>query len=575
MVYEIEEDSRSAISQEITRSSKKFFRDDFLTRRGRREYLMKMLLLVTVPIMGVIAESMIRLVNSISEETASYKTKEQMNLTESSAQLIHSLQNERGQRILGIGNITTLESILKAYNSTDSWIDKLQIWPLPNTIIVPNFLLTRSQLLTHIQNHRKTSNKIITTSSAIRKFILDEIYFYESIIKPLIEYLLKLAPASRNSNVWKLYVGFKMLASSKEEASIVRELGVLHYYLGYFTETDLKQYIKADSLNSAFLKTSKIFASQINDYLNSALESYPSLLITLNKMKAEIVSNKTIHNRNPLMWWFQLNTAYINIENTVHKRLSTSIQGYLEKDIRLENTDVIIAICLLFLIFCICPLLFKLMINLVRSIERFAEDVVQKTDLLKFERERANSLLYRMLPRTVAKELKQTDSATAEYFDQVTIFFSDIVGFTQLSSRSTPLQVIELLNALYLNFDNTTELYNVYKVETIGDAYMVASGPCMAGVVGTKMPRYCLFGDAVNTAARLETTGAPNQIHISKESYELLTIFGGFEVEYRGTVELKGKGTMETYWLIGRLSPDQIDSLPNTVQWKDTDIANI
>ncbi|XP_025837432.1 atrial natriuretic peptide receptor 2-like [Agrilus planipennis] len=222
------------------------------------------------------------------------------------------------------------------------------------------------------------------------------------------------------------------------------------------------------------------------------------------------------------------------------------------------------------------------------------------------EKRKCEELLYQLLPKTVAHQLIGGQAVIAETFDQVTIYFSDIVGFTALSAESTPLQVVDLLNDLYTCFDSIIENFDVYKVETIGDAYMVVSGlperngtrhaveiarmslalleqvrkfkirhrpneplklrigmhtgPCVAGVVGLKMPRYCLFGDTVNTASRMESNGLPLRIHVSPATKEVLDIYGTFNLECRGEVEMKGKGKMITYWLMGECKGANIDS---------------
>ncbi|KAL5018500.1 hypothetical protein ScPMuIL_004222 [Solemya velum] len=239
--------------------------------------------------------------------------------------------------------------------------------------------------------------------------------------------------------------------------------------------------------------------------------------------------------------------------------------------------------------------------NMMAMMEKYASNlealVEERTDLLIEEKKKTEELLLQMLPRSVAEQLKRGKDVEAEAFDSVTIYFSDICGFTALSSESTPMQVIDLLNDLYTLFDSIIENYYVYKVETIGDAYMVVgglpqsngilhageiaslslhllaaiqqfcirhrpndtlklrigihTGPCVAGVVGLKMPRYCLFGDTVNTASRMESTGLPLKIHCSTPSKLLLDKLGGYKLESRGTVTLKGKGDVETFWLIG------------------------
>ncbi|XP_041810674.1 atrial natriuretic peptide receptor 1 [Chelmon rostratus] len=239
--------------------------------------------------------------------------------------------------------------------------------------------------------------------------------------------------------------------------------------------------------------------------------------------------------------------------------------------------------------------------NLLSRMEQYANNleelVEERTQAYHEEKRKAEALLYQILPHSVAEQLKRGETVQAEAFDSVTIYFSDIIGFTALSAESTPLQVVTLLNDLYTCFDAIIDNFDVYKVETIGDAYMVVSGlpvrngklhgrevarmslalldavksfrirhranqqlrlrigihsgPVCAGVVGLKMPRYCLFGDTVNTASRMESNGEALKIHVSEATRQVLQEFGCFQLQLRGEIEMKGKGHMRTYWLLG------------------------
>uniref|UniRef100_A0A665UT70 Guanylate cyclase n=1 Tax=Echeneis naucrates TaxID=173247 RepID=A0A665UT70_ECHNA len=241
--------------------------------------------------------------------------------------------------------------------------------------------------------------------------------------------------------------------------------------------------------------------------------------------------------------------------------------------------------------------------SMLRMLEQYSsnlEDLIrERTEELEVEKQRTEKLLSEMLPPSVAEALKTGATVEPEYFDEVTIYFSDIVGFTTISSLSDPIEVVDLLNDLYTLFDAVLNSHDVYKVETIGDAYMVASGlpkrngnkhaaeianmslnilssvgtfhmrhmpdvpvririgihsgPCVAGVVGLTMPRYCLFGDTVNTASRMESTGLPYRIHVNLSTVKILhSLNEGYKIEVRGKTELKGKGVEETYWLVGK-----------------------
>ncbi|OQV18948.1 Atrial natriuretic peptide receptor 1 [Hypsibius exemplaris] len=248
----------------------------------------------------------------------------------------------------------------------------------------------------------------------------------------------------------------------------------------------------------------------------------------------------------------------------------------------------------------------NLMDNLLKRMETYATDlealVMERTEAFLEEKRKSEELLYQVLPKSVAERLKQGKSVEPEAFEKVSIYFSDIVGFTTLSASSTPMQVVDLLNDLYTLFDSILDGFDVYKVETIGDAYMVVSGlpirngnlhareiarmslmllegikkfkirhrptdqlrlriglhagPCVAGVVGLKMPRYCLFGDTVNTANKMESHGEALKIHVSPELKIVLEDFPTFDLTLRGEIEVKGKGLMTTWWLNGENVPE-------------------
>ncbi|XP_068724019.1 soluble guanylate cyclase 88E-like [Montipora capricornis] len=231
------------------------------------------------------------------------------------------------------------------------------------------------------------------------------------------------------------------------------------------------------------------------------------------------------------------------------------------------------------------------------------EESLQK---LEQERQRSEQLLCRMMPKAVADRLKDGQKAieTCEFFDSVTIMFSYLDGFDRICTKVTPMEVVSLVNKMFLTFDTLSEKHDVYKFETLGDAqYMVVNGvpvrkdhhvepvaamaldilesmdelkdpstgkpltitigmhmgPVAAGLVGEKMPQYCLFGDSVNMAARLRTTSLPMRIQISESCKQSLK-GSDFLTEFRGLIELKGRGKTRTYWLTGRrhASPIQV-----------------
>ncbi|KAF0312341.1 Soluble guanylate cyclase gcy-35 [Amphibalanus amphitrite] len=190
--------------------------------------------------------------------------------------------------------------------------------------------------------------------------------------------------------------------------------------------------------------------------------------------------------------------------------------------------------------------------DLMQRLEATTAELKRTAAALEREKEKTDRLLHSMLPPEVAHKLKSGDHVQ-EAFESATILFSDIVTFTVIASKCEPNQIVMLLNEMYIRFDAATENNRVYKIR-VG----VHTGPSVAGVVGQKMPRYCLFGDTVNVASRMESHGVPGRIHISgacKRRLESEEKSQQFQLEPRGPVEIKGKGLMETYFVCTPFDP--------------------
>jgi adenylate cyclase len=218
----------------------------------------------------------------------------------------------------------------------------------------------------------------------------------------------------------------------------------------------------------------------------------------------------------------------------------------------------------------------------------------EMVEALRVEKERSEHLLLNILPTEIVKRMHGGETVIADQLSNVTILFSDLVGFTKLSSRLSAADLVRLINRLFSEFDRLALSLGIEKIKTIGDAYMVVgglpepradhapavanmalamievvermnrefstplqmrigihSGDVVAGVIGTHKFAYDIWGDAVNIASRMESHSLPNRIQISAATYRHLK--DSFRLEPHGSVDIKGKGPMETYFLLGRV----------------------
>jgi class 3 adenylate cyclase len=223
--------------------------------------------------------------------------------------------------------------------------------------------------------------------------------------------------------------------------------------------------------------------------------------------------------------------------------------------------------------------------------------VAERTAELSSERERSEALLRNILPAAIAEELKRDGRSAPRRHEEVSILFTDFAGFTQTVSTVPPQRMVAELDAIFAGFDEIVERNGLEKIKTIGDAYFAAagvpeplddhadkcvaaalemqrwmaernatasikwglrvgihSGPAVSGVVGRRKYAYDIWGDTVNIASRMESSGEPGRVNISAYTYDLVR--GRFDCEYRGKVEAKGKGAIDMYFVLARRSPD-------------------
>jgi class 3 adenylate cyclase len=223
---------------------------------------------------------------------------------------------------------------------------------------------------------------------------------------------------------------------------------------------------------------------------------------------------------------------------------------------------------------------------------------------LAAEKARAEELLLNVLPASIAERLKSGQRPIADGFPRVSVLFADIVGFTKMSERVTPVELVDRLNRMFSSFDDLADKLKLEKIKTIGDAYMVAgglhsheydhaqtiaemalamqrralefsrefgeelsirigihTGPVVAGVIGKRKFIYDVWGDTVNTASRMESHGEPGTVHVTEETRQLLKDM--YVLTARGEITVKGKGVMRTWFLLG---PQPSDGSPAQTQ---------
>ncbi|CAJ0575813.1 unnamed protein product, partial [Mesorhabditis spiculigera] len=344
---------------------------------------------------------------------------------------------------------------------------------------------------------------------------------------------------------WGAFNALRMVQNARELFALKRALGGYFYDQGWLGIDTYRSFLETSGAADKFLRNAKMIHAEIGSFIEAREIRAESVISIVADMTDKIVSN---YSATPIaardtevLWWFDNMTIYFDLVITptvdyINKKLIASIDSDFETSYTLLYTSIAVVS----VSFIVCA---PVIAYLSYQTNQMNKSIRTKMVELQFEKGRSEQLLYSMLPKSIAMSLKRGEMVLPKTYNEATVYFSDIKGFTTICSDSSPLEVVELLNQLYTVMDGVLDGYNCYKVETIG--------VCAAGIVGLKMPRYCLFGDTVNTASRMESSGIAMRIQLSDHTVKHLKRYfkKDFQWKERGMMEIKGKGQMMTYWL--------------------------
>ncbi|XP_060082275.1 uncharacterized protein LOC132561594 [Ylistrum balloti] len=561
---------------------------NILSENGRRCQMVKILLLTLVPILILSGITLVGVIENTPDYAVKSAIQNGIHTSLEVGSIIHRLQIERGVSVTYLssnGDSVVYDMLLSVYVLTDKAIEEVPVWPSNNDIS------------TYFKSKLAYSKRILKFRELVMNnnvTLFRVIELYSELNAVIIEWIAGVVNLALTGQLSRSMIAYHMLLLAKDETGVERAIGSSFFEKGNFSNDELVVYVEKKFSASTYTALSMTYSSLVSSMIKDRFTG-SELHIRITEMRQHIIDND-ISNHSSLNWFANM-TSYINILKDVQDTMATKILSALKTELESNYKDYYISIGLMVGAVILYPLILVVVFKLTNKIQLVAISLSAQTALLRKERKRSEALLCEMLPTTVAKKLMANEKVEPRMYKCATVFFSDIVGFTTICSGCTPLEVVDFLNMLYNTFDSKLEEYDVYKVETIGDAYMVVSGipelngdrhakeislmalaildacsevevphlsreniglqvrigintgPVVSGIVGIKMPRYCLFGDTVNVAARMESTGQPQKIQISEATATALKKYDGFQTQRRGMIEIKGKGKMLTFWL--------------------------
>ncbi|XP_045167195.2 uncharacterized protein LOC123530485 [Mercenaria mercenaria] len=453
----------------------------------------------------------------------------------------------------------TKSFLLKEYGRTDKAFADMWDWPAEFASHPKKYFQTKKKLMNHINTQR---NKLDRESSDV----YGEITFYSEIVEFIMQWMIERIRDSGFGNTWKSLVVFQKVTRCMLDTGAERAYGTMFFTRGNFPNIDLYDNYFKRIFRFNYNYRSSTFYSDLVDPLFDTASDQSDTTIAIRTLRNEIKSSNfsgLYTSKEKAEAYFDNITLRVDFLFRLQKLISSRIIDRINITAKEYVQNTVIFSIIASVVICSCPLIMYFTESLTSTMQNYSRVLMKASDDLNKEKSKTDSLLYQILPKPVAERLKRKRKIDSEFFKSATIMFTSVVDFTQLSIEYSALELADLLNNLYTYIDEKIERYDVYKVETINDTYMVVSGvPVRNGdrhaseiaylaldIVsmatghtfmskGIRSPVHLLLG--ISTA---------NRIHISETTYRNLKKTDSFKITTRGSIVIKGKGEMNTYWL--------------------------
>ncbi|XP_038046786.1 uncharacterized protein LOC119720994 [Patiria miniata] len=404
----------------------------------QRKQLWTMVVIALVPITILAILSTILMVNSSATNTQLQWVRAKVGgSVQDVGQVAHRLQIERGISSLFIylGGEELLNKLRGIFNETDRTIENIS-WVYDNdSYSMPGHFKSKAAYRVNLNAFRET---VVSRNAAIA----DVMNFYSGEIETIINGHLQGIKQSAGK-LWSQLISYQLLLMAKEQTGKERAIGATFFSRGgYSLSEDYLWFMNVSYMGRGLLETSFQYWSSLRDVYTGTVKD--TLAAAVNKMRDEVYLNDHEMLSPSLIkgdMWFDNMTSYINDLLTLQTHLADVIINELEADLLGGIYNVVACAFLLSTVLITGPLIMRGIIRQTQQIQRVGDSLHRKTLELREEKMKSDSLLYQMLPKVVAEQLKLTGQAPAETYDEVTVFFSDVVNFTAMSAISSPMQV--------------------------------------------------------------------------------------------------------------------------------------